>query len=203
MTRCASVPSASSTASRLRSSTPTPTETSVTSYQHGGRNLMSTTSKAESKTGWRRLRSMTEEEVHAAIIDDPDAAPTDEAFWKMRAWSCRRPSDDLRRPLFAARGKLCPSADLRPRRSGFCAAARPAPSSPDVTPPPAASCPSTPMAAASPTCIRACTAGTIAGERAQMRGIAPAQIPGAKISVSHGVGGMTAPSLKKAVLLTN
>jgi uncharacterized protein (DUF4415 family) len=25
---------------------------------------------------------MTEEEVHAAIIDDPDAKPTDEAFWK-------------------------------------------------------------------------------------------------------------------------
>jgi len=25
---------------------------------------------------------MTDEEVHAAIIDDPDATPTDEAFWK-------------------------------------------------------------------------------------------------------------------------
>jgi uncharacterized protein (DUF4415 family) len=25
---------------------------------------------------------MTDEEVHAAIIDDPDAKPTDEAFWK-------------------------------------------------------------------------------------------------------------------------
>ncbi|HZT90165.1 MAG TPA: BrnA antitoxin family protein [Stellaceae bacterium] len=24
---------------------------------------------------------MTDEEVHAAIIDDPDAHPTDEAFW--------------------------------------------------------------------------------------------------------------------------
>ena len=24
---------------------------------------------------------MTDEEVHAAIIDDPDASPTDEAFW--------------------------------------------------------------------------------------------------------------------------
>lgn len=28
----------------------------------------------------------------------------------------------------------------------------------------------------------------------QMRGIAPAQIPGAKIAVSHGVGGMFAAS---------
>ena len=28
----------------------------------------------------------------------------------------------------------------------------------------------------------------------QMRGIAPAQVPGAKISVSHGVGGMFAAS---------
>ena len=44
-----------------------------------------TTSNTEPKTDWRRLRSMTEEEVHAAIIDDPDARPTDEAFWK-EAW---------------------------------------------------------------------------------------------------------------------
>ena len=41
-----------------------------------------TTSTTEPKTDWRRLCSMTEEEVHAAIIDDPDAKPTDEAFWK-------------------------------------------------------------------------------------------------------------------------
>ena len=40
------------------------------------------TSKTELKTDWRRLRSMTHEEIHAAIIDDPDAKPTDEAFWK-------------------------------------------------------------------------------------------------------------------------
>ena len=38
--------------------------------------------KTEPKTDWRRLRSMTDEEVHAAIIDDPDAKPTDKAFWK-------------------------------------------------------------------------------------------------------------------------
>jgi uncharacterized protein (DUF4415 family) len=40
------------------------------------------TSTTESKADWRRLRSMTDEEVHAAIIDDPDAKLTDEAFWK-------------------------------------------------------------------------------------------------------------------------
>jgi hypothetical protein len=28
---------------------------------------------------------MTDEEIHAAIIGDPDAKPTDEAFWK-EAW---------------------------------------------------------------------------------------------------------------------
>jgi acetyl-CoA acetyltransferase len=33
-----------------------------------------------------------------------------------------------------------------------------------------------------------------AGERAPVRGTAPAQIPGAKISVCHGVGGMFAAS---------
>jgi hypothetical protein len=35
-----------------------------------------------------------------------------------------RPSDDLRRPLFAARGKLRASADLRPRRPRLCWARR-------------------------------------------------------------------------------
>src|SRR5713226_8391272 len=60
---------------------------SVTSCQHGGPNLMSddisgTTSKTEPKTDWRRLRSMTDEEIHVAIIDDPDVKPIDEAFWK-------------------------------------------------------------------------------------------------------------------------
>jgi hypothetical protein len=65
--------------------------------------------------------------------------------------------DDLRRPLFAARGKLCASADLRPRGFGLCAATRPAPSSPRATPPPAASCRSTLMAAACLTCIPAGT----------------------------------------------
>src|SRR5215471_6540040 len=60
---------------------------SATSYRPGGRNLMSDdtsgiTSKIERRTDWRRLRSMTDEEIHAAIIDDPDARPTDEAFWK-------------------------------------------------------------------------------------------------------------------------
>jgi hypothetical protein len=40
------------------------------------------TSKAEPTTDWRRLRSMTDEEVHAAITNDPDAKPTDAAFWK-------------------------------------------------------------------------------------------------------------------------
>jgi uncharacterized protein (DUF4415 family) len=41
-----------------------------------------TTSKTEPKTDWRRLRSMTDEEIRQAIIDDPDAQPTDEDFWK-------------------------------------------------------------------------------------------------------------------------
>jgi hypothetical protein len=39
-------------------------------------------SKAEARTNWRRLRGMTDEEVHSAIIADPEAMPTDESFWK-------------------------------------------------------------------------------------------------------------------------
>jgi len=39
-----------------------------------------TASKTEPKTDWRRVRSMTDEEIPAALSDDPDARPTDEAF---------------------------------------------------------------------------------------------------------------------------
>jgi uncharacterized protein (DUF4415 family) len=40
------------------------------------------TSKAEPRTDWQRLREMTDEEVHEAVVADPDIEPTDEAFWK-------------------------------------------------------------------------------------------------------------------------
>ena len=40
------------------------------------------TSKTDPGTDWKRLRTMTDEEVHAAITTDPDIKPTDEAFWK-------------------------------------------------------------------------------------------------------------------------
>jgi len=40
------------------------------------------TSKTEPATDWKRLRTMTDEEVRAAITADPDIKPTDEAFWK-------------------------------------------------------------------------------------------------------------------------
>ena len=41
-----------------------------------------TTSKTDPKTDWGRLRSMTDGEIHAAIIEDPDAKATDEGFCK-------------------------------------------------------------------------------------------------------------------------
>jgi hypothetical protein len=40
------------------------------------------TSKAEPATNWRRLRGMSDEQVHAAVAADPEIRPTDEAFWK-------------------------------------------------------------------------------------------------------------------------
>jgi hypothetical protein len=69
-------------------------EMSVTSFRRRGPNLMSddisgTTSKTEPKTDWRRLRSMSDEEVHAAIIDDPDASQQTRLSGKRREWSCR------------------------------------------------------------------------------------------------------------------
>jgi uncharacterized protein (DUF4415 family) len=41
-----------------------------------------TTSDTEAKTDWRRLRSMTDEEVHVGVVADPDIQPTDADFWK-------------------------------------------------------------------------------------------------------------------------
>jgi uncharacterized protein (DUF4415 family) len=40
------------------------------------------TAKPEPATDWRRLRGMTDEEVHAAVLADPEIKPTDDAFWK-------------------------------------------------------------------------------------------------------------------------
>jgi hypothetical protein len=34
-----------------------------------------------STTNWSRLRTMANEQVHAAVMDDPDIRPTGEAFW--------------------------------------------------------------------------------------------------------------------------
>ncbi|NBD17174.1 MAG: hypothetical protein GVY04_13835 [Cyanobacteria bacterium] len=38
--------------------------------------------KAEDQTDWERVRAMTDEEIEAAIADDPDAIDTDEEFWE-------------------------------------------------------------------------------------------------------------------------
>ena len=40
------------------------------------------TSKTEPATDWKRLRTMTDDEVHAGVLADPDIQPTDENFWK-------------------------------------------------------------------------------------------------------------------------
>jgi uncharacterized protein (DUF4415 family) len=40
-----------------------------------------TSKQTEPRTDWRRLRSMTDAQVHAAATRDPDINPTDEAFW--------------------------------------------------------------------------------------------------------------------------
>jgi uncharacterized protein (DUF4415 family) len=40
------------------------------------------TSRAEPATDWKRLRTMTDAEVRAGVLADPDSMPTDEAFWK-------------------------------------------------------------------------------------------------------------------------
>lgn len=39
-------------------------------------------SKAEPASDWRRLRGMTDEAAHTAVLSDPEIRPTDEDFWK-------------------------------------------------------------------------------------------------------------------------
>ena len=36
----------------------------------------------EGGTDWEKLRNMSDEEIHAAALYDPDAQPTNETFWK-------------------------------------------------------------------------------------------------------------------------
>lgn len=42
------------------------------------------TGKTSGKTGtdWKRLRSLSDREIRAAVKSDPDARPTDAKFWK-------------------------------------------------------------------------------------------------------------------------
>jgi uncharacterized protein (DUF4415 family) len=40
------------------------------------------TSTTDEKTDWRRLRGMTDAEVHEAVLSDPNVKPTDESFWE-------------------------------------------------------------------------------------------------------------------------
>lgn len=35
----------------------------------------------EDATDWHRIETLSAEEIHAGLEDDPDAEPTDEAFW--------------------------------------------------------------------------------------------------------------------------
>lgn len=39
------------------------------------------TSNREPRTDWRRLRGMTDEKVHAAVVADREIKPTDDTFW--------------------------------------------------------------------------------------------------------------------------
>jgi hypothetical protein len=54
-------------------------------------------SKTPPSTDWKRLRTMTDEEVRGAITADTDIEPTDAAFWKeakvMMPWLKPRMSD--------------------------------------------------------------------------------------------------------------
>ncbi|CAK0749860.1 conserved hypothetical protein [Gammaproteobacteria bacterium] len=68
-------------------STPIGTTTNGALFQRGRQNPMNEepTGKmldSERKTDWERLRSMSDADVHVALLSDNDAVPTDENFWK-------------------------------------------------------------------------------------------------------------------------
>jgi hypothetical protein len=96
----------------------------------------------------------------------------------------RRPSDDLRR--------LRASADLRPRGSRLCAARRGRRLHRRTQHRPGSKLPLNPSGGG----LSYMHSGMYALQESvrQMRGTAPAQIPGARISVCHGDGGMFAAS---------
>ena len=52
-------------------------------------------SKGEPRTDWRRLRRLTDQEVHAAVVADPEITPTDEDFWKTARLVLPRPKSTV------------------------------------------------------------------------------------------------------------
>jgi|ERR1700677_2099053 putative transcriptional regulator len=80
-----------------------------------------TTRPSEDQTDWSRLRPMTDEEVHAAAMADPDARPMTEAEWNAARKVPR--TKTLRRALrltqqeFAARYQI-PLGTLRDWEQG-------------------------------------------------------------------------------------
>ena len=96
--------------------------------------------KAESSAGGLKPLASDSRFAGATKKAPPGAPSASPARWPLlrpASPAKTQPSDDLRRPLFGARGTLCAPADLRPKISASCRAARPAPSSPSATPPPA------------------------------------------------------------------
>ncbi len=53
------------------------------------------TCKAEPVTDWNRVRAMTDAELHAAIVGDPDIRPTDDGFWKDARVVMPRPKETI------------------------------------------------------------------------------------------------------------
>ncbi|HKS96578.1 MAG TPA: BrnA antitoxin family protein [Terriglobia bacterium] len=49
----------------------------------------------ELRTDWKRLRSMTDQQVHAAVTKDPDIDPTDAAFWSSATLVMPRPKQTI------------------------------------------------------------------------------------------------------------
>jgi len=88
-----------------------------------------TTRPLEDQTDWARLRDMTEPEVHAAALADPDAPPMTDAEWQAartvpRAKTLRR-ALGLTQEEFSARFQI-PIGTLRDWEQGRSAPDQPA-----------------------------------------------------------------------------
>ncbi len=76
--------------------------------------LTGKTSKSEPGTDWDKLQRLTPADIRAAINDDPDAHPTDAAFWQTAKIVMPCPKSTIAIRLDKDGNRLAPTPSLSP-----------------------------------------------------------------------------------------